>query len=105
MARTPKAAVRGTGVPTGEAAGDDDAAEEDEAIGEALAFGLGEALERGPGPPQPAMSTATASNDMEIFTPESSFSTPLCACGYVSGTILHLKQGRTLTPRAPLERV
>ena len=28
-----------------------------------------------------------------------------CARGYVSGTILHLKQGPTLTPRAPLEGV
>src|SRR5712692_4287297 len=40
-----------------------------------------------------------------VSRPESSIPTALCAWRYVSGTILHLKQGPPLTPRSLLEGV
>jgi hypothetical protein len=78
--RTAKAPVSGTGEATGEPAGEAAGEAEDEAVGDAAAVARGEevgeltAFAEGdvpacePGTLQPAMSTATASNDVDSFT-------------------------------------
>jgi len=79
--RTAKAPVRGTGDAAGEAVGE---AEEEavgdaaavargEVVGELAAFAEGDAPACEPGTLQPAMSTATASNDVECFTADTIF--------------------------------
>jgi len=81
VARTAKAPVKGTGDEPGDAVGE----AEDDAVGDAVAVARGEvvgeltALAEGdapayePGPPQAAMSMATASNDVECFTADTIF--------------------------------
>jgi hypothetical protein len=79
--RTAKAPLKGTGEaagePVGEAPGDavDDgvAVARGEVEGDVTAFAVGDALACKPGPPQPAVSMATASSDVESFTADTVF--------------------------------
>jgi hypothetical protein len=81
VARTAKAPVKGTGDEAGEpvgeaedeAVGDAAAVARGEVAGELTAFADGEAPVYEPGPPQAAMSMATASNDVECFTADTIF--------------------------------
>ncbi len=74
---TANAPVRGTGDAAGETGGDAAAVAGGEPVGkvvcEVAALGEGDAPACEPGPPQPAMSTATASNDVECFTADTIF--------------------------------
>jgi hypothetical protein len=67
VARTAKALVRGAGEAAGEAIGDAEAVGSGEAAGEAFAFAEGDVAVCDPGPPQAAISTAAASQDVNCF--------------------------------------
>jgi len=79
--RTAKAPVRGTGDAAGETGGDAAAVASGEPVDELVGEVIGElpALAEGdapacePGPPQPAMSTATANHDADRFTADTIF--------------------------------
>ena len=70
--RTAKAPVRGTGDAAGETGGDAAAVAGGEPLGEVVgevpARAEGDAVPCEPGPPQPAMSTAAANQNVHIFT-------------------------------------
>jgi hypothetical protein len=70
-----------------------------------LAGAVGDALAWDPLPPHAQKRTAAASRNVESLMARIINLTQLCAGGYVSGTIQHLKQGPTLTLRASLEGV